>query len=408
MFIENEFGLLKDTLEKCGLAVTSVAPDNTFSNAIDDNAYFEFKSMFHSALSFDDLLGGVKPNTLYKYKDSFLLNYLAFLLPKSTGRIVIVIGPFLTEGPNENQILEICEQNGFEPKNQRTINEFFFGLPVIPADSQIHILLDSFCERMWDGQYEISEITNDTEITLSVLDKISARTLEDTFLDMKNMERRYAFENELMDAVSLGSESKLVRIFSATNDAFYEKRAADPVRNSKNYGVIMNTLLRKAAERGGVHPMYLDKISSDFAIRIEAFSSIEQGNALMREMFVSYCKLVRKQRSAAYSPLVKSAVTAIDADLSAELNLSSLAKQLNVSNVYLSSIFKKETGTTLTDYINQRRVSYAKYLLSSTSLQIQTISIHCGIADVHYFSKLFKQRTGKTPSQYRVEAKSMK
>ena len=41
----------------------------------------------------------------------------------------------------------------------------------------------------------------------------------------------------------------------------------------KNYGIITNTLLRKAAEQGGVHPMYLDKVSSSFAVKIEQMTS---------------------------------------------------------------------------------------------------------------------------------------
>ena len=63
----------------------------------------------------------------------------------------------------------------------------------------------------------------------------------------------------------------------------------------------------------------------------------------------------------------------------------------NVSNVYLSSMFKKETGKTITEYIREKRLSYAVYLLRSTNLQIQTIALRCGIVDVQYFSKLFKK-----------------
>ena len=40
-------------------------------------------------------------------------------------------------------------------------------------------------------------------------------------------------------------------------------------------------------------------------------------------------------------------------------------------------------------------------LLATTKLQIQTIAQHCGILDVHYFSKVFKKSVGVTPKQYR-------
>ena len=58
-------------------------------------------------------------------------------------------------------------------------------------------------------------------------------------------------------------------------------------------------------------------------------------------------------------------------------------------------------GKTLTEYIRERRMEYASYLLQTTDLQIQTVALHCGIMDVQYFSKLFKRQFGTAPSQHR-------
>ena len=125
----------------------------------------------------------------------------------------------------------------------------------------------------------------------------------------------------------------------------------------------------------------------------------------MNQMLHSYCRLVRKHSMKQYSPLIQKAVTCIDAELSANLSLQNLAKRLNVSGSYLSTTFKKETGQTITGYINYKRIRHAMHLLSSTNLQVQTISQHCGILDIHYFSKLFKKATGLTPKEYRESLK---
>jgi YesN/AraC family two-component response regulator len=50
-------------------------------------------------------------------------------------------------------------------------------------------------------------------------------------------------------------------------------------------------------------------------------------------------------------------------------------------------------------------MEYAKYILSTSSMQIQNVALHCGILDVQYFSKLFKKHTGKTPTEFRESAK---
>ena len=165
----------------------------------------------------------------------------------------------------------------------------------------------------------------------------------------------------------------------------------------------MNTLLRKAAERGGVHPIYLDNVSAEFAKKIEQLPSLEGTPKLMREMFRSYCRLVRKHTMTQYSPPVQKTILLIDSDISADLSLKTLANAQSISAGYLSTIFKKETGKTVSEYIRERRIAHAAHLLESTNLQIQTVALHCGIIDVQYFSKLFKRQMGKTPSEYRID-----
>lgn len=185
----------------------------------------------------------------------------------------------------------------------------------------------------------------------------------------------------------------------------FEVRLDDPLRNLKNYSIITNTLMRKAAERGGVHPLYLDEISSSFAGQIEQLPSVHAGETLRREMIRSYCKLVRKHSMKRYSPAVQKTLLMIDADLSSDLSLKSLAGAQNINAAYLSTVFKKEVGKTVTQYVNHERIQLAANLLETTQLQIQTIAAHCGILDVQYFSKLFKTHTGKTPKEYREFSK---
>ena len=163
----------------------------------------------------------------------------------------------------------------------------------------------------------------------------------------------------------------------------------------------MNTLLRKAAERGGVHPIYLDSISSTFAIKIEQLHYLEAIPKLTSDMFRDYCQMVRKHATKQYSPPIQKALLYIESHLSENLSLRTLADILSISSGYLSTLFRKETGQTLTDYINQKRIRHAMHLLKTTHLQVQTIAQHCGIMDVQYFSKIFKKIVGMTPKAYR-------
>ena len=218
---------------------------------------------------------------------------------------------------------------------------------------------------------------------------------------IKEMEQRYAFENEMMYAVEHGLLQFEERFVVVSYAGFFEKRTSDPVRNAKNYAVIMNTLLRKAAERGGVHPIYLDQISSEYALQIESGTNSVEVSDLMREMFRTYCRLVHDHTGRGYSHLVQNTILIIDADVSADISPRALAQAQNVTLAYLSDLFHRETGKTLSTYIRERRMAMAAQLLSTTKWQIQTVALHCGIMDVQYFSKVFKKQHGVTPTQYR-------
>ena len=67
-----------------------------------------------------------------------------------------------------------------------------------------------------------------------------------------------------------------------------ETRIDDPVRNAKNFMIILNTLLRKAAENGSVHILYIDSVSSEFAQKIESAQSLEEIDELFYYMIKKY------------------------------------------------------------------------------------------------------------------------
>lgn len=223
-----------------------------------------------------------------------------------------------------------------------------------------------------------------------------------SFDEVQAVERRYAFENELMESVAKGQLEKAAVLSKALSKADFPSRADDLLQSIKHYAIITNTLLRKAAQKGGVHPTKLHSISSGFAEDIEKLTDVEAARSLLGQMVLNYCRLVRKHTVTSYSPPVQRAVACIDADLTAELSLRTLASALNISSSYLSTMFKKETGQTLTGYIHEKRILHAMHLLQTTNLQVQIIAQQCGMTDVHYFSKVFKKFAGLSPREYRA------
>jgi len=231
----------------------------------------------------------------------------------------------------------------------------------------------------------------------------SSTGAEDLLLSMKNIESRYAAETELLRMVSQGQIHKVDMYLNLIDFAGTEQRHVDKVRNAKNYAIILNTLLRKTAEQNAVHPIHIDKLSSSLAKKIELQASEVQVSQLLKEMVRKYTLLIKNRSLKGYSPLIRTVMTHIDNDLAADLSLGALASVVGYNASYLSSLFKKETGYTLTEYVSRKRMEQAVFLLNATQMQVQTIASYCGVPDVCYFTKIFKKIIGKTPTEYRNE-----
>lgn len=396
--------LLCDILQRQLIPVRAVSLSAPISQIFDQN-FLEFsKYIYNNNVSFQEFIGIPEDGHIYKMKDRFGLCYLYFLLPESDTDSLLFIGPYITAPMQEKLLIEFEEREGIPPQYHKLLTDYYSSLPVLSDHQHFLITVEVFAEKIiGHSPLTIIDKNLDSGIPASPINVYDGeRQIENTLLDMSIMEHRYRFENDLMEAVSQGRTSKTDLLLESFPESPFEKRHADPVRNLKNYCIIMNTLLRKAAEKGGVHPVYLDSISSQFAIDIEQLSFTSEGKFMMQKMFHDYCRLVRKHSMKNYSPTVRKAVILIESDLSANLTLSSIAAVQNISSGYLSAVFKKETGQTVTEFIVEKRIQHAIHLLSTTNLQIQTVALHCGVMDVQYFSKLFKKYTGKTPKEFRA------
>lgn len=93
----------------------------------------------------------------------------------------------------------------------------------------------------------------------------------------------------------------------------------------------------------------------------------------------------------------------IDAHYHEEFTLASLVKELHLSRFHISHLFRKATGSTITEYLTYRRLREASLLLRTTSLPLQEICNKIGISNISYFCQLFKKINGTSPAQYRVK-----
>lgn len=88
------------------------------------------------------------------------------------------------------------------------------------------------------------------------------------------------------------------------------------------------------------------------------------------------------------------------------LSPSLLASDMNMSNHYLSDYLKNATGMTTLQHIHSALIDKAKTMLAGTELSVQEIAYSLGFEYPQYFSRLFRNKTGKTPLAYRRDIES--
>lgn len=347
------------------------------------------------------LLDEGRENVIYYVCDGFECCYNVFLLPG--GEQAFRIGPYLRREINDTEIMALLEKYRLSTSLFSMVKQYYSMLPLIRDDSIMLVALNALGEVLWgDADAFTVEYVENSDRPVLVPKSAQTAEAEMEAVRVQMVEQRYEGEKHLMHAVAHGLNHQAQLIISQWRIDAFEQRTTDPIRNMRNYGIILNTLLRKAAEDGHVHPVHIDQLSSSMARKIETISRAEEFAELVKLMVHKYCLLVKNHSMQHYSRLVQHVILHIDTDLTADLGLKSHAERFSVNASYLSTLFKKETGVTLTEYVNRARIDHAIFLLNATDMQIQTIAQYCGVPDVNYFTKLFKKLIGRTPKEYRT------
>ena len=108
-----------------------------------------------------------------------------------------------------------------------------------------------------------------------------------------------------------------------------------------------------------------------------------------------------RQAAASQDTAVATVKAYIESHLSDELDRDTLAAMVYLNADYLSHLFKKDTGSSLINYIIDRRIAHSKELLAKGEMSIRDIAITCGFQNISYFSRQFKKSTGMTPRQFK-------
>lgn len=333
------------------------------------------------------------------YRNELGFSYIASRFERKTGESnLLVNGPFLIQTPDMIKIAALVN-----PDKKIILKEFLGGLKLI-SRSKVQSMANVLYHSHSLEQVVLHTFDEHKESVKQINVSDRFKILQQPDEEYNSLiELRYKLQKEVMYAISQGNKAKGQPSFSELVKLadFSERLPNQPVRVMKNLCIIFNTLFRIAAENGGVPPFFLHHISEKFAIQIERVEHLDSLVRLVEAMYSEYCDLVKQHEISGYSLLIQKAISFLKINYSQPLNLEKLSQYCFVHPAHLSRQFKKETGVTLTDFLNKIRIAEAKKNLRIERVSIELIAENSGFSDAGYFTRVFKKAEGMTPSQYR-------
>lgn len=119
------------------------------------------------------------------------------------------------------------------------------------------------------------------------------------------------------------------------------------------------------------------------------------------DKIVEACRNVKVKREELSSSVIDKAKAYMDRQYHKDISLDEVSKEANISPYYFSKLFKEETGKNFIEYLTNLRMNKAKELLCETDMSMKEICCNIGYSDPNYFSRIFKKNVGQTPTEFK-------
>lgn len=153
------------------------------------------------------------------------------------------------------------------------------------------------------------------------------------------------------------------------------------MKDKENAGMLFNELITWTNMK---NPVYMHLVRAYFIKLLYEISAQEHDFDIKRR----------------YTKSIEAVMNYIKANFSSKITLKDISSHVHLDASYISSLFKKQTGTTITGYINALRIEHCAKMLLETDMSIEDIAAGAGFYDIHHFSRNFKKTKGVTPSAY--------
>ena len=144
-----------------------------------------------------------------------------------------------------------------------------------------------------------------------------------------------------------------------------------------------------------------EKLYDEIKQAIVVSCTFDQYKSNLITQFAKLFKLLIDFAEGQNAKPVRQAIKFVEGNYEKKINLEIVSKEVNLSPVYFSHIFKKETDLNFTEYVNGYKMKVAKDILKKSDMNINEVAYALGYSDQRYFSKLFRKIVGVNPTTYK-------
>lgn len=235
---------------------------------------------------------------------------------------------------------------------------------------------------------------------LSINKELSRRE----FIQRENDSLHSPYERELefYAAVRAGNTEEVERTYTPLAVEGFGKISEDPIRNIRYHLIITIAMMARFCIEGGMSTETAYTISDIYIYKCDQCNTEAGLRELHRDVIFEYAKRM-KQVSAgqAYSKNVLMCIDLIYDNIYKGIRVGELADQLGLTPQYLSKLFKKEVGVTISEFIMSKRIQTAENMLKFSEYDPIDIGNFLCFSSHSHFIACFRKHTGMTPKQYR-------
>lgn len=212
----------------------------------------------------------------------------------------------------------------------------------------------------------------------------------------------YEREMEFYQSVKMGNIKEVNRLFKPLGGSGFGRLSDDNLRNLKYHLVVTIAFITRYCIEGGMEMETAYNLSDIYILRVDRCVSEEEIHSVHRQVVDDFTGRMHSIiKKGLFSKPVLICLDLIYDNLHNKITLNDLADNVGLSAPYLSKLFHKEVGVTLSQYISQKRVEAAENLLKFSDYSCIEISNYLCFNSESYFIQVFKSYTKLTPKEYR-------